>query len=252
MFFGTDNFSFDIDSVFFIDRPVQLHYENARPFYALSYRLSGNAVFNGKTPDELTASDGCIALVPSGLSYAINASDEKLICIHFHPSSPLTDKITLFHTKNRSYFDRKFTELLEIWQKKQFGYRHECLSVLHKLAFMIEREYASVASDSLSSAVLSAVDFINEHFTEKISISHLAASFCMSDTYFRKLFTQKMGMPPVKYINKMKIDYALELLGTGYLSVGEVAEKCGFNDISYFSLFVKKQTGFPPSEFLAH
>lgn len=248
MFFGTDCFSSEISSVFFIDRPYQHHYEHARSFCALSYRLSGNAVFNRGTSEELTAKDGCIALVPSNLSYNIDASDEKLICIHFFPSVPLTNKIRCFHTENRKYFDRKFHDILEVWQKKPLAGRHECMSLFYRLIYMIEREYISERPDSPAARIIAAAEYINEHLTENISVKSLADSASMSETYFRRLFTKKFAMSPVKYINKMRSEYAKELLGTGYYSVSEIAGKCGFNDINYFSLFMKKQTGFPPSK----
>lgn len=248
MFFGEDGFSSELGSVFFIDRPYQHHYEHARPFCALSYRLSGNAVFNRGTKDEITAKDGCIALVPSNLSYNIEATGEKLICIHFYPSVPLSDRIRCFHTENRKYFDRKFSEILEVWQKKPLAGRHECMSLFYRLIYMIEREYLAEKPDSPAARIIAAAEYINEHLTENISIGDLADSASMSETYFRRLFTQKFGMSPVKYISKMRANFAKELLGTGCYSVSEIAARCGFNDVNYFSLFMKKQTGLPPSK----
>ena len=248
MFFGPDSFSSEILSVFFIDRHHQHHYEHARPFYALSYRLSGNAVFDRGTDGEIAAGDGCIALVPANLSYNIDASGEKLICIHFCPNVPLSDKIRCFHTENRKYFDRKFAEILEVWQKKPLAGRHECMSLFYRLIYMIEREYLSEKPDSPTARIVAAAEYINEHLTEDISVRALADSAAMSETYFRRLFAEKFGLSPVKYINNMRADYAKELLGTGYYSVSEVAARCGFNDVNYFSLFMKKQTGVPPSK----
>ena len=69
----------------------------------------------------------------------------------------------------------------------------------------------------------------------------------MSDTYFRKLFFQNFKTTPLKYINKLKLEYAKELLCSNYYTIEEVSEKCGFENINYFSTFIKKQTGVPPS-----
>ena len=55
---------------------------------------------------------------------------------------------------------------------------------------------------------------------------------------------------PLKYINKLKLYYAKELLRSGYYTVSQVSEKCGFENIQYFSLFIKKETGKTPSQFL--
>ncbi len=62
----------------------------------------------------------------------------------------------------------------------------------------------------------------------------------MSDTYFRKLFVERFSVTPLKYINRLKLNYAKELLLSDYYTVEEIAEKCGFNNINYFSLFIKR------------
>lgn len=249
MFFKAEDFSFKIDSVFFIERHKLHHFEHKRPFYALSYRIHGSAVFNRGKSDETLASDGCIALVPSNVSYCIDSSDEDIICIHFQPTAPIGDKILTLHTENRKYFESKFSELLKAWSKKQIGGKHECMAILHQIIYAIEREYMAEKPDTPAARILAAAEYINGHFTEKITVAQLAASFAMSDTYFRRLFTRQLGMTPVKYINKLKLDYALELLANGYLTVNEIADKCGFSNVSYFSLFIKKQTGLSPSQF---
>ena len=93
------------------------------------------------------------------------------------------------------------------------------------------------------------VDFIHEHFCERdLTVESLAKMCSMSDTYFRKLFKKRFAVTPLKYINQLKVDYAVELLQSGYYTVSEVAEKTGFDNVYYFSLFIKKETGKPPSQ----
>ena len=248
MFFKADDFSFKIDSVFSIERHKLNHFEHARPFYALSYRIHGSAVFNPGKSDEAAASDGCIALVPSNISYYIDSSDEDIICIHFQPTVPIGDKILTLHTENKKYFESKFSELLKLWSARQIGGKHECMALLHQIIYAIEREYMAEKPDTPAARIIAAAEYINEHFTEKITVSQLAASAAMSDTYFRRLFTRQFGLTPVKYINKLKLDYALEFLASGYLTVNEIADKCGFSNASYFSLFIKNETGHSPSQ----
>ena len=78
------------------------------------------------------------------------------------------------------------------------------------------------------------------------------AGLCgMSDTYFRRLFVEEFGMTPVKYITNLRMEHITELLRSNYYTVEEVAEACGFNNVNYFSLFVKKETGLPPTAYRA-
>jgi len=72
----------------------------------------------------------------------------------------------------------------------------------------------------------------------------------MSDTYFRKLFVENFAVTPLKYINNLRLNYAIELLSSGYYSISEISDKCGFDSIYYFRAFIKKETGNAPSFYL--
>ena len=60
------------------------------------------------------------------------------------------------------------------------------------------------------------------------------------------LFKQKVGMSPLQYINKLKIEKAQLILLTSNMQVKNIAYVLGFNDYSYFNRLFKKTTGFSP------
>ena len=70
------------------------------------------------------------------------------------------------------------------------------------------------------------------------------------DDYFRAKFTAAYGMPPLKLLNKMRLDKARRMLSVpmGKLSVGEVAAACGYGDRLYFSRAYKKTFGISPEQ----
>ena len=174
-----------------------------------------------------------------------------MFVVHFSSQSDLPSEIKKFTPESSKYFERKFTELYTVWTKKQFGYEHECKSILYKILTKIEREIAEAKISVMNDSILEAVEYIHDHFTEdSLSVDFLAKMCGMSDTYFRKLFVKNFSVTPIKYINSLKLNYARELLLSGYYTVGEVSEKCGFNTINYFSSFIKKETGLMPSEIL--
>ena len=115
----------------------------------------------------------------------------------------------------------------------------------------IERELAESKFSGAEDRLLDAVEFIHDNLTSNSLSIELLAHMCgMSDTYFRRLFVKNFKTTPLKYINKLKLNYAKELLRSGYYTVSQVSEKCGFENIQYFSLFIKKETGKTPSQFL--
>ena len=81
----------------------------------------------------------------------------------------------------------------------------------------------------------------------KISAETLANCSTVSYSYLKKLFQKKFGVPPNRYIIQLKINYACDLLRTNLYSVSQVAEHCGYSDLSFFSRQFKEYTGLPPS-----
>lgn len=80
-------------------------------------------------------------------------------------------------------------------------------------------------------------------------MKELSQNANISYEYFRRIFENVYGVSPVKYLNKLRIDRAKELLNSGMYTVADAAFQSGFSDISYFSRFFKKETGLSPSEY---
>ena len=62
-------------------------------------------------------------------------------------------------------------------------------------------------------------------------------------------FKKQMGMPPTKYIIKLRITNAKELLRTTNLIVREIGVICGYDDVVFFRKIFKKEVGVSPSEY---
>ncbi|MBR2916007.1 MAG: helix-turn-helix transcriptional regulator, partial [Clostridia bacterium] len=173
------------------------------------------------------------------------------VVVHFSSQSALPDKIKHFKPKDAKYFERKFKELYSTWVKKPFGYQFECQSILFKIMTKIERELAEIKISDSNDRILEAVEYMHDHFADKeITVDELASMCAMSDTYFRKLFVKNFSVTPLRYINNLKVAYAKELFESGYYTVSQIAQKCGFDSIYYFSAFIKRETGKSPSYFM--
>lgn len=246
MFLGEANKNFDIVSVLKLGWDKRDALSADRPFHALSFRLKGNARFvypEGSIP----AGTNDIVFVPRYFDYTLQAEDEELICVHMLSDKPLPMMIKTFTPENPQYFARKFQELYSVWSGKRIGYEYECKAILYKIITTIEREMAET-NPSVYSKISEAIEYIHDNFTNgDISVSSLAEMCHMSDTYFRRLFVEKTSVTPAKYINALRLGYAFELLKSKYFNIREVSEKCGFKTVSYFSEFIKKETGVSPS-----
>ena len=121
----------------------------------------------------------------------------------------------------------------------------EFYRILSELSLSNENSSETAGQDKLTLVT----DHIHTHFRNpELSIAQLSGIFGTSDSYFRRAFTARYSVSPLKYINTLRLEYARELLHSGYYSVEKVAEMSGFRDVKYFSRFIKNETGLSPSE----
>ena len=94
-----------------------------------------------------------------------------------------------------------------------------------------------------------AVEYINTHFFESLSVDTLARICNLSTSHFYKIFTQITDSSPNDFIVKTRLSAAEKLLNTTDLPIVEVATRCGFNSQSYFSFCFKAKFGITPKEY---
>jgi AraC-like DNA-binding protein len=104
-------------------------------------------------------------------------------------------------------------------------------------------EYLPFAS---SSTVMKAILYLNRHFRESMSRWKLSEQLNASEDYLSRIFHAQMGISLWEYLNRLRIDYAIELLKGSTESVAEVAYRSGYQDQAYFSRVFKRITGTTP------
>ena len=97
--------------------------------------------------------------------------------------------------------------------------------------------------------LLFAKEYMEKNFDRSVSLYELAKLSNMSVTNFRREWKKTYSKSPLQYRDSIRLYYAKEYLGSGYYTASEIAKKCGFDDVSYFVRFFKKQTGITPGEF---
>lgn len=117
-------------------------------------------------------------------------------------------------------------------------------SILLLVSHFVGRAVAKVwTEDERMSKVL---NYIHDNICSPVDIDMLASIACVTKPHFIRLFSKKIGLPPLQYINKKKIEHAELLLIMHDIPVKEVAYELGYNDQSYFIRLFKKITGITP------
>mgnify|MGYP005789880859 FL=1 len=90
--------------------------------------------------------------------------------------------------------------------------------------------------------------YVEEHYDEHITIDDMAALTFYSKSHFMKFFKAHMGTGFIEYLNDYRLTIAERLLRTSDASVLEIAEKSGFDNLSYFNRIFKRKYGQSPGK----
>lgn len=128
-------------------------------------------------------------------------------------------------------------------------------SLAHQLAVHLVRYYlrranglSDVASSRLPRAVCAAVDFIDSHYAQEISLADMAQAAHVSPFHLSRLFKKAMGMTPHQYLTRTRVESARTLLASGSRSLAEVAGAVGFADQSHLTRHFRRVLGVTPGQ----
>ncbi len=93
--------------------------------------------------------------------------------------------------------------------------------------------------------------YFNSNFASPIRISELASRLHVSQQYLARLFKAEIGISPLQYLNRLRIEKAKELMRTDTSNISEAALASGFENLYYFSRLFKQLEGMPPSAYRA-
>lgn len=93
--------------------------------------------------------------------------------------------------------------------------------------------------------------FIEMNTSEKITVDFLAAKCNMDRVNFSRRFKKATRIPPIDYIQQIKIEAAKRALETGSKNINEIMYSVGYNDAKAFRTIFKKVAGLSPTEYKA-
>ncbi len=143
--------------------------------------------------------------------------------------------------------DRIFDRLSQLSSDSEY-LQAEIYSAVLQLVVLLSKNINVKAQDGFG-AMQTAVEYINDHITEDITIERICTNVYMSKYHFCRLFKEQIGLTVMEYVLKTRIMMAKDLLWAGEKTVTEISEDCGFSSISYFSRAFKNETGMTPMQY---
>lgn len=102
---------------------------------------------------------------------------------------------------------------------------------------------------SNSNKIKKVQEFLNQNYSSKIYLKQIANLVNMSQSSFNRFIKKRTGKTFIEYTNDTRITHATKFLVESDMSIGEIAYKCGFNNIANFNRIFKKSKNLTPSEF---
>lgn len=93
------------------------------------------------------------------------------------------------------------------------------------------------------------LDLIEQRFAEPLTIDDIAGAASVSTSECLRCFAEVVGITPIQYLRRYRLQRAAALLETTDMTVGEVARSCGFKESSYFARAFKDLKGATPAAY---
>ena len=120
----------------------------------------------------------------------------------------------------------------------------------HLLAALLSRlkqiEGRQSSLKTLHPGVAQTVQWIDDHIAESVTLDELAARVHCSASHLRALFKQQVGSGVLRYQQDRRMQYALQWLEQPHLTLNEVARRCGYQDVEYFSRLFRRYHQISP------
>jgi YesN/AraC family two-component response regulator len=174
--------------------------------------------------------------------YGVDACTEN-VCTH------ITNKqLSFFGIKEK--IDECFSSMYEEYHKKDNGAKILLQANLLRLYGLLVR-YFEIKETKHNSSVgrellQKILEYIQEHYSERISLETVAEKFNYSPVYISSIFKRYAGINYKYYLDNIRVIEAAELLTASDMTVTEISRACGFENIRTFNNVFKKITNETP------
>lgn len=230
-----------------------------QPTYALFYLKSGSFFIEIDGVREEMGEGDCM-LLPDDIRFRRSVLNPiEFVYVKFARNPDCLYSIDIpcgrIEFKDRERFlssMRAFEDLIMLDKPLFVEYREHLLAdILFQIHFErhpAENEYQKTRC--FDKTVIAAVDFIAERITDKISIADICRAVNSNASTLNHKFRRELGMSCGEYITNERMKKARHLLSGSTYNITEISQRCGYENVYYFSNAFKKAHGMSPVNYL--
>ena len=216
-------------------------------------------LYNAKKGDVLIFNSGDIhkfILDEQGAVIYVCLFEPSLIYKNLESIPFIKTHITGEEMKQKGIFDEILSLFEDILQERIKGGKYFDViaqTQIFKLYSLLARHFDDESKTEKNDinkfeAFQKILDYISENYASDISLSDLAGVINYSVSNVSAMFSRFIDTNFKKYLDNVRVNKAIELLGNDSLTVIDIAMKCGFNNVRTFNSVFKSVTGMTPSE----
>lgn len=160
--------------------------------------------------------------------------------------------LPVFHPEKPDAFQKIFVQLYELAASSDYIRDMRINESLSALLTLLMQEswnpdHVAVSKKRMELAAVKA--YMDEHYTQKLTLDDLEAQFFINKYYLLKIFKETYGMTISSYLISKRITRAKQLLRFTKLTIDEIGCEVGMDGAGYFSRMFKKSEGISPKEY---
>lgn len=238
---------------------------HSHPFYEIYYYVKGDVDFT-ISGVQYRLTPHTLVIIPPNIFHGVHVHTEEpydRYTVHFDPDLLSFEHRAMLlgflpngmrNEEKYLFADMQKTHIVEMLN--QFEDLPECGENMQKslipifmeallARIMVSLPAANRTEKKQASLKSGLFSYVNEHFTEPITLDSLSARFFVSKSQLNQTFRRMTGTTVINYIIHKRVEYAQQLLMSG-ITASQAATAAGFSDYTTFYRAYKKQFGISP------
>lgn len=223
-------------------------------FWDLTYVEAGHGVYYVNN-EPIPVSRGSLLCIPAG-SYRVAETDPgDVMCIYAYNidlfnmggDPPVIPLPLCSHVESDKTLTALLTRMDCVWALREPGFDLVALSILYQILYELIVNANGMTRPYGNEHVKRITAYILSHINQRVTPAELGAYASLNPSYLNTLVHAFTGRTLTDYVNHIRINVAENILHYENVTSQEVADRCGFSDVFYFSRTFKRHKGYPPS-----
>lgn len=230
------------------------HPQQGDLLYVAAYMISGvyEHIYKGQ---RYTLSAGDVMLYHGNDVYEVFEREHgHCIAAHFYTAAPVNLHFTILDGSTIPQIKADFLRLYKAYNRRDEYSWYDCTAALYTILGKISRAIDS-SGDYIQrqrcANIIRARDYLAENYNDPaLSLDAAAAIAEVSPRRFGELFRRLYHVTPGRYVTRLRISAAEDMLRMKSYTVAEIAASVGYASPGYFCRVFTRETGVPPSRFM--